>query len=87
MIELEPLLPTHASTALPKRRAGGIVLLLSGVEEEHFSTVRHFENQFQALVATRFDASVSHLVVPVDDRGIFQQRTMKYMQAVMGENY
>lgn len=43
-------------------------------------------NAFQNTVSTTSEPKipyVTHLIVPVDENGVFQQRTMKYMQAIM----
>ena len=47
--------------------------------------ITRVHNGFQNIVTagSQENPTVTHLIVPVDENGVFQQRTMKYMQALM----
>lgn len=43
------------------------------------------EDQVGVIFTEKFDSTVTHLVVSVDKKGMLRKRTLKFMQAIMGE--
>lgn len=64
-----------------------VIVLGTGLDSASQSLLDKFERECNtfASISNTFDASVTHLVVSINKRGVMQQRTMKYMQAILGE--
>lgn len=71
-----------------------ITIVTTGVSANDEELVNQFVDTFNitrlpngfhniATGGSQENPIVTHLVVPVNENGVFQQRTMKYMQAVM----
>lgn len=62
-----------------------INLLSSSLSSIENSTIDQFVQLFQprVTISNRFDNTVTHVIVHIDDNGVLHQRTMKYLQGII----
>ena len=71
------------TTAVSYEVDSQIEQLIRRLNEPSSTSISNSSSAVVAKVVTRFDSSVTHLIVSVDSDGVLKQRTMKYMQSLV----